>query len=281
MKKKILANIFYYTGISYILFRFKLLFIDFRSINYHCTPESDIKQFELHLKFFKKYFSNTTKNDLNNYFYCNKKLNKTPGIIITFDDGLRSNFDFALNLLNKYNFTGWFFIPVGFILNPSLIFAKKNLITVKQEYKDGRFGMNLLEINELKKNHIIGSHTYTHHRMNENDTDEILNFEITNSKLSLERLLENYNVECFCWVGGEPHTYTKKAFEKIKKSNYKYVFATITEPITKNTSPFMIHRTNIETNNSIPLVMFQLSGLMDLFHTFRRIKIENKLIRLN
>ena len=281
MKKKILANIFYYTGISYILFRFQLLFIDFRSINYHCTPESEMNQFELHLKFFKKYFSNTSKKDLYNYFYNNKKIKKIPGIIITFDDGLRSNFDFALNLLNKYNFTGWFFIPVGFILNPSLIFAKNNLITIKQDYKDGRFGMNLLEINELKKNHVIGSHTYTHHRMNESDTDEILNFEITNSKLSLERLLENYSVESFCWVGGEPHTYTKKAFEEIKKSNYKYVFATITEPITKNTTPFIIHRTNIETNNSIPLVMFQLSGFMDLFHLFRRIKIEKKLTRLN
>ena len=53
--KKFLSIIFYYTGISYFLFRLIHTKGKIRAVNYHCTPTVDLNNFKKHLIFYKKY----------------------------------------------------------------------------------------------------------------------------------------------------------------------------------------------------------------------------------
>lgn len=279
MKKKILANLLFYTGISYLLFRIRLLFTRVRVINYHCTPDYSIPQFKKQLKFYKKYFQNINLTKLSNFFTNTDIISgKKPGLIISFDDGLRSNFDNAINLLEDFGFTGWFFIPAGFLLNPSKNFTLKNDIITKQDYLDNRYGMSLDEAKYISENHVVGSHTFTHHRMSVHDTKTTLDHEIRESKHTLEELLDLREISCFCWVGGELNTYTSQAYSKIKDSGYKYIFTTNANPITKDSNPNMIERTNIEADNSIQIVLFQLSGIMDLLYYKKRKQVKKNIL---
>ena len=54
--------------------------------------------------------------------------------------------------------------------------------------------------------------------MEETADNEKLKYEIVESKNILEEKIGN-EVISFCWVGGEEHTYTKKAFQLIQASS--------------------------------------------------------------
>ena len=115
-KKKILiANTLCFIGIDRLLLLLRKYFYKgnyIYALNYHDTPEHESSSLEQQLIFFKKHFSNVNQSDLN-LFFANKEWHKDkPGLILSFDDGLRSNFDVAAPLLEKFGFTAWFFIPI-------------------------------------------------------------------------------------------------------------------------------------------------------------------------
>lgn len=227
-----------------------------RVINYHRTPINEIKTFENQLKYYKNHYVN-----VNYEFFKEFKNGKVTlpkqGLIITFDDGLLDNYIYALPLLEKYGFTGYFLVSTGKI--------------GKEKYMD---------YNQLKdlinRNHVVGCHTYTHHRMNENDKKEILDFEIVQSKEEIEKNI-NKPVDIFCWCGGEEDTYTINAQKYIEK-NYKYSFMTNSELLNVDTNNYFIQRTNIEARWPISLVKFQLSGIMDYLYKGKRERV-NRLLR--
>ena len=57
------------------------------------------------------------------------------------------------------------------------------------------------------------------------------------------------------------------------RQGYDFSFMTNTAPITKKTDPRQIQRTNIEAEFSLPLVRFQLSGLVDLMYAGKRKRV--------
>ncbi len=247
-----------------------------RVINYHGTPGEEMANFEGQLKFYQKYYAPVTYNDLENFFTGKGWHKSKPGLIISFDDGHRTNYDYALPLLEKYGFTGWFFIPPGLIEGSKD--EQENFVSIekfKGGYNDGRFLMSWDEINKLCQMHAVGCHTLTHHRMSNNDSEEVLEKEIAVSKKLFEKKI-NRPVDVFCWVGGEEYTYTKKAADKIKNAGYQFSFMTNTYPLTPKQNPLQIQRTNIESDNPLFLVRFQLGFLMDMLY-YRKRKRVNQL----
>jgi hypothetical protein len=277
MKSKIyIINILYYLGIIHAFFFLNLFFGKLLCINYHCTPELNNENFEKQIRFLSKYFNQCDHEKLlkstNNY---NLFLFKKPFLILTFDDGLRSNFENAVPILEKYNMKGWFFVCPSFIQKSELDSINKNFIFPKQKFLDNRYCMNVFELNLLKNKHIIGSHTFNHHRFTESDNMETLNFEIHDSKIKLSSIL-NKEVDTFAWVGGEEKHYTKSACSIIE-DNYKIVFNTLVNMIFFKINPKAIPRTNIESDFSKQLFLFQISGLLDLYYLPKRFKIFIKL----
>src|SRR5690349_18779188 len=112
-----------------------------RVVNYHSTPPYESANFEAQLKFYKEHYSPVSYKDLPAFLEEGKWNNAKPGLIISFDDGIRDNIDVAVPLLEKYGFTGWFFIPPGLIdatPEEQMEFVGKTGGRYKVTYDDGR-----------------------------------------------------------------------------------------------------------------------------------------------
>ena len=246
------------SGIFYILWffgisRFCLLKLNkkynnnyIRIVNYHFSPKKNIERFVKQIRYLSKYFVFCDKNDLLLFLSNKKKFFSKPGLIITFDDGLKEHY-YAYQELNKLNIKAFFMIS-------SQKIGSNGYLT-----KD--------EIVDISENGFeICDHTHSHHRMEQSDSELILKTEITDSKLLLENII-NKDVDVFCWCGGEIGHYTKKAFDYIKYAGFKYGMTTHSNPIFNNTNPYILERTNIEWNFSKGKTLYSICGLLD-----RRIK---------
>lgn len=247
-------------------------------MNYHGTPRGEIENFERQLRYFQKYYRNITKSELDEYFMEKKKIFSRPGIIISFDDGKRNNYDYAKPLIEKYGFTGWFMLPSDIINSPIEIQNREILNDNKSkvEYVDGRYFMNWNEVVSLVQNHVVCSHTSTHHRFNGYDSIDKINYELIGSKQKIENIL-GINVDAFCWVGGEEIHYTRSAHEKIISAGYKYAFMTNHQMIRSRSNRFLLNRSNVESSFPIYLFVFQLCGIMDFLYFFKRRRL-NRLL---
>ena len=285
--KEKLAKFNNLTGINYlswvtqkILFGGKYI----RVINYHCTSESSLPQLEEQLKFYKKHFVNVDQIALSQFFSIGKWRFNKPGLIITFDDGLRCNYNFAISLLEKYGFTGWFMVPVGFVnieSNKQERYKQKNRINCDCHYGNdisSRFALNWDELKDLqKRGHTIGCHTMNHTRLREGLSNQTQLEEIYEAKVMLEKHLGS-DILSFAWAGGEEESYSKSPARLIKESAYSYSFTTNAGFIRCNTNPLSIGRINIESTNSLDIVKFQLSGFMDLWMYRKRQRVNHLIL---
>src|ERR1043165_5233388 len=78
-----------------------------RAVNYHDTPARSATNLEEHLRWYAKRFTPVGHADLDRFLATGEWGASRPGLIISFDDGLRSNYDVARPLLEKYGFPGW------------------------------------------------------------------------------------------------------------------------------------------------------------------------------
>ena len=242
--KRIIAQFYDFCGLSDLKIqrinsRYKNEYI--RIVNYHHIK--DVANFEKQLQYYGRHFNNVNYAEFESFLKTGKMLFDKPGIIISFDDGYDDNYKNAKPILESHNMTGWFMVSSDLI---------------------GTTGyMSYLELRELvSKDHVIGCHTATHHRMLESDTREILEREIFGAKKKLETNLGS-PVNIFCWCGGEEEYYTLNAEKMIIAAGYKYGFMTNSYPVLRKTDYLHIQRINVEDSWSIPLVKLQICGFMD------------------
>lgn len=239
-----------------------------RAVNYHDVPRDLAGNFEKHLQYYASQFVSVDEQTLRGFLNGEAWPHKKPGLILSFDDGMRSHFETVAPLLEKYGFAGWFFVPAGWIAerigeNPEVV---KNVGDQKT--------LNTGQVKYLAQNHVVGCHSETHRRLSADLSEDLLNIEIVGGKSSLEKTLGR-DVPIFCWVGGEEYTYCKTAAEFIAQ-NYDLSFMTNTAVIRAGDDPLQLQRTNIEAENPLSLVRFQLSGFMDIAYLAKRRRV-NKL----
>lgn len=224
-----------------------------RIVNYHGTDAENKENFESQLIYYKKNYQPMSLKDIDSVLMWGGWNHSKPGIMLTFDDGLKSNYDIAIPLLEKHGFTGTFFISSG------LIREGGNL---------GRY-MCWDELKNLSVNHVVGCHTHTHMRLKEGTDEGTLEKEIFKSKKLIEMHLGE-PVDSFCWVGGERWSYGSLAALKIREAGYKYSFMTNCCPITRASNRLQLQRTNIEASWPLFLVDFYLCGLVDIIYLKKR-----------
>jgi peptidoglycan/xylan/chitin deacetylase (PgdA/CDA1 family) len=247
-----------------------------RVVNYHGTPARDAESFRRQLDFYRRHFVPVRRNDLDELLVDRRWPHERPGLLISLDDGLRNNFDVAAPLLEEYGFTGWFFVPTEFVsLDPGRQagFAGSHRINAADNgYADGRIALNWEEVRALDRRHVVGCHSRHHRRLGSSLTAAELEDEIVHSREALEREL-GHPVPYFCWVGGEEASYSTAAAREIRRAGYRYAFMTLCAPLTRDTPPLQIQRTNVEAAWPLSIVSFQLSGLLDLLYSARRRRV--------
>lgn len=263
--KRGVARIFDTLGLNTLGFKIQraFLFPFIRVVNYHDILSSELENFERQLEFFSSNFVNVTPQILKDFLNKNQWIYSKPGIILTFDDGLRSHYEYAAPMLEKHLFTGWFFVISGSVTG------------LGDNPKVGReWSLTSDQLKYLAEHHVVGCHTETHCRLDRNLDTETLTREIVEAKASIEKLLEQ-TVTSFAWVGGEEWTYSRSAADVIKQA-FELSFMTNTSIVRRATNPLQMQRTNIEAENPLWLVRFQISGLMDLYYYPKRRRV-NKL----
>lgn len=213
------------------MFRYLVNHSYIRVVNYHNTNDVDKERMEEEIKYFSKYFTPVTRKDLDLFFETKKWPHEKPGLIVAVFEGYRSHFDIMRPILDKYNFTGWFYIP-SFLVEKNeenqVAAAKKHHLRVTgvDNYPDGRIMLNWNEIKELSLKHEICCHTGSHYRIEKDTEDKVMHREIVESK----RLLEEHigrPVDVFCWLHGEEYNYNIRAHKHLEEAGYKYVLSNL------------------------------------------------------
>ena len=222
--------------------------------------------FEQHLQYFQKHYVAATPEDLKSLLEGNPWPYERPGIILTFDDAQRTNYDFARPLLNQYGFSGWFFVPTEYLTIPvseQMDRVRDEEFRMRHRYEDGRQWMTQAEVLALhREGHVIGSHTHTHREARLGDSRSVVRREMLESRQQLDQLLGT-TPDSFAWVRGMEVSYTNLTAQEIAAAGYQYAFLTMSAPVTATTHPLQLHRTNLDTRWGLPLLRLQLSGIID------------------
>ena len=251
-----------------------------RAVNYHDIPFKSRKTFEAHLRWFKRYFSGVTYDELEGFLKEGIWKKEKPGLIIFFDDGLRTHYDTAMPLLDKYGFTGWFAVPSDFIGQPvsaQTEYAESHRIDYDQTYEDGRIALGVEELNYLKKRHVIVCHTASHKRLPSSLNKDALYNEIVLAKERLQSMIKSW-IKVFCWVGGEERNYSKEAANAVKNAGFNLSFNTKPAVIVSKTDPHLLGRTSIKSHWGISLIKFHLLGILDIFYIPQKRRIYKTLL---
>lgn len=234
-----------------------------RAVNYHATPADLAAGLRAQLAFFREHYSDVTFDDLQRFLRDGAWHKPKPGLILSFDDGYRDNATVAAPLLEEFGFTGWFFLPSQFV----------------EDGHDGSGGnvppkacLTVDQARVLAERHVVGCHTRTHVRLRESTGKARLRAEIVGGKAHLEGLL-GQPVRVFCWVGFEEDAYSATAQRCIEEAGYDVAFMCNAGPIAKDDHRLQLERGNIEADYPLPVVAFQLSGLMDLLYLARRRRV--------
>lgn len=252
------------------------LFPYVQALTYHDTPYSACNNIRNQLVWYQNNFVNCNLSELHGLLVNGVWEHEKPGLIISFDDGFRSNFDVALPLLEEYGFTGWFMIPPGFIESEpakQVEFAKRSLIDFYSKSSCDRVALSWDEVREIeRRRHVVTCHSMNHKRLSEKLTQLELEVEIKDAKKLLESRL-GHAVNLFTWVGGEEWAYGRGAFDLMKESGFNYIFCTNCAPITARQSPLFLERYHIEPDYNHNQLRFVLGGFYDLMYTSKRRRI--------
>jgi|SRR6056297_2009905 len=206
----------------------ELLVLCFHTVNPNIESFSNVKPVQLEKIIMNLKSNNYTFISNMNQFYNS---NKTKNILLTFDDGWRSQYLWVINLLNKYKIKALFFIY------PTVI---------------GKFDkyMTWDMIKSIKiHGHEIGVHSYNHpdltrHRKN---YKSFLNKQIIESKNIIEKKL-NCKINNFAYPFG---LYNKRIQKFLYSGKYRYAFTTNNSKNDLETYPYYINRFVVNKHTKI------------------------------
>ena len=244
-----------------------------RAIGYHDTPSSFADRFRAHLAWFAEQFVNCDRERLDRFLEEGTWPYDKPGIIISFDDGLRSNAKVAAPMLEAFGFTGWFMVPA---IVPETgpgndrDFADRALIPFADDDPDDRLFMSWQDMRTLSKaGHEICCHSMHHKRLEAALSSVEMIEEIGASKIVLEKQL-GHAIDSFAWVGGEDYSFSSAAFAEMKRANYRLIFSTNCHPIVARQTPHCLERNHVDAAFTLNEVRLSIGGAYDLLYRRKR-----------
>jgi len=250
-----------------------------RILYLHDVPDAQVDRFDRLLGYLRRRYVPATRADLEQLVDAGRWPYAKSGVLLTFDDGLRSHYQTVAPCLEKHGFRGWFFVPTGMVLTPPsaqpAAAIRQRVLHGQDTSVDPRVFMTRDEVRDLARRHEVGCHTASHVRLSAQLSEARLRGEILDSRRELEDIVEKA-VDSFSWVGGEEFAYCPAAARLIA-SSYRFCFTTNTRLIWPGSNPLALDRTHLEAEFADALVRFQLSGLMDLWYATKRWRVARTL----
>lgn len=177
-------------------------------------------------------------NDFRLYLLDRLKLPKKP-IILTFDDGYKDFYNYAYPILKKYGFKAVLFALGNRSIREN-IWDDSESIQTAPLLNDKQ----LLELNDYGFE--IGAHTMNHPSLTSVSIQKA-EYEIRQSKASLERLLDN-SVYTFCYPYGLQN---KRLRQLVRRAGYCFACSVYTGPHQFGESFYNIRRITIKKETSL------------------------------
>jgi peptidoglycan/xylan/chitin deacetylase (PgdA/CDA1 family) len=275
-RKLRLAQLFETTGLNGALLRIqaRLWRPHLRVLNYHDVPPHLAPAFEEHLRLFAEHFAPVGRSELL-ALQRGEWRSARPGLVLSFDDGLRSHAEIVAPLLDRYSFAGWFLLPAGFLETPvaeQAAYAREHRISAGHPYADGRHAMTWEQARALEARHVLVCHTMHHSRLPASLASAELDVEIGGAKRLMEQRL-GHEVEAFGWVGGEEWGYSREAAERIRAAGFRIGFMTNNALFRPGGDLLQIQRTNVEAYFPPHVARFQMTGFLDLLYLPKRKRV--------
>lgn len=247
-----------------------------RALGYHGTPRAARDSFARQLDYLARAYEFLDGPGLDRFFAGESDGGRTA-LIISFDDGLRSNYEVAAPMLEERGMRGFFFVTTGLPDDGgSAAFCADHEINLAAGEE---CGMVWDELRDLKaRGHVIGCHTMSHFRMRGPVEPDRLASEIAGAKRRLEVELAA-PVRHFAWVGGESDTYASDAMKAVCDCGFEYAFTTQSKLLQCGGDSLLIHRTILDADMPYTAFRVKLAGLSDLMHSGRRRRLEAHLGR--
>ncbi|HHT9158616.1 MAG: hypothetical protein A2099_07200 [Planctomycetes bacterium GWF2_39_10] len=247
-----------------------------RVLTYHHIPESKLWQFKHQINYLASKYVFITPVQFQEFVQKKQHISGI-NLLITFDDGFKSNFLVAKEVLNPLGIKGIFFVPTNFIGQSDRKYQKefivKKIFNGDNENTEISSDMEPLTWGDLKylleHGHVIGSHGY-HHRClsliySQNDLYE----EIIESGDMLEKKL-GVPISYFAYPFGDINSINKHTVDLIK-GRYKYCFSGVRGANYFPVSSYAILRDSISLNDPLMYVRFIIENGVDIMYR-RKIK---------
>jgi hypothetical protein len=153
-----------------------------------------------------------------------------PGVMPALFEGYRDNLDVLLPILEEFGFTGWFFIPSGFLSVPpheQRSYAADHELHLPEtdEYPGERIALTWDEARDIvRRGHAFACHTRTHNQVTPDTPRAVLEEEIAVAKAEMERELGT-GVDIFCWLEGAALGINPDADDMLRQSGFRYLLS--------------------------------------------------------
>jgi peptidoglycan/xylan/chitin deacetylase (PgdA/CDA1 family) len=188
----------------------------------------------------------------------------TPGVIVTFDDGLCNNFTTALPILEKYGIKATFFIPAGYISDTRKLVDAKEMSTYK--------GMELMSWKDIdllvKKGYEIGSHSHHHLLIAQLPRDDAAKQLMVSKQIIEEKI--GRPVCSFAYPMGRKGAYALWTRQMLEENGYKIAFTQEEGRIKPDSDLLQLPRTNICGADDLGRFKMKLQGYYDCLGWLRK-----------
>jgi peptidoglycan/xylan/chitin deacetylase (PgdA/CDA1 family) len=215
------------------------------------------------------------KDNINGKINFDKKNN----ILLTFDDGYKSQKIITDKYLDPLNIKALFFIVSEFVkisdIKESQNFIRKNFYDNQFNGKldEATTNMNKQDIIDLiQKGHTIGCHTKTHMKLSQQKNINILKDEIIQSSKEIQRDLGGYEIEDFAYTYGDFKSINQIS-TKIILDNYTYLYSGL-RGNNYNIKSNIVRRDAVNLNEKIEVVHAYLNGYVDFLYKNKLKKLE-------
>ncbi|WP_419807909.1 polysaccharide deacetylase family protein [Sphingomonas sp.] len=200
-----------------------------RLVNFHATPRYREAEFRRQIEALSHAFEPVTPANFAEAME-GRWSHERPGLMPALFEGYRDNLDVMLPILEEFGFTGWLFVPSGFLNVPAEEqrgYAAQHTLHLPavDEYPGERYALSWDEARDIvRRGHAFACHTRSHFEVTPDTSREVLENEIIAAKIEMERELGT-RIESFCWLEGAELGVNPEADDMLRQAGFRYLFS--------------------------------------------------------